>query len=336
MHQDIMVDIREDDIKEMNTDLLAILLYDRTTRKNIIWGTEDYSSLGTEYAANAEIKPHLITGSNSKVIQPRVLKALEQRESRTRDRAEVFTPSWVCNAQNNLVDDQWFGRENVFNASSGTGWTASTEKISFPEKGSKTWKKYVDAKRLEITCGEAPYLVSRYDSVTGETIPVHGLLDRKLRVVTENTETKSEWGFWARHAVEGIYGYEFQGDNLLLARENILYTYIEHYRDRFDEEPDIKVLKDIALVISWNLWQMDGFNYAIPYCKVVEEPIEPTLFDLYPEAMRVPDYASLLDTKGQALCKIRDWRMKETVLYKDIVTAGNKADASGNAGGGKK
>lgn len=28
-----------------------------------------------------------------------------------RDKAEVFTPSWVCNAQNNLVDNQWFGKK---------------------------------------------------------------------------------------------------------------------------------------------------------------------------------------------------------------------------------
>jgi hypothetical protein len=29
--------------------------------------------------------------------------------------AEVFTPSWICNAQNNLIDNTWFGRDNVFN-----------------------------------------------------------------------------------------------------------------------------------------------------------------------------------------------------------------------------
>ena len=83
----------------------------------------------------------------------------------------------------------------------------------------------MDVKRLEITCGEAPYLVSRYDTVTGRTIPIServGLLDRKLRVVHENTGTEAEWKKWARRAVESVYGYEFQGDNLLLARENNL------------------------------------------------------------------------------------------------------------------
>jgi hypothetical protein len=39
---------------------------------------------------------------------------------------------------------------------------------------------------MEISCGEAPYLVSRYDTVSGNIISVDdriGLLDRKLRVV---------------------------------------------------------------------------------------------------------------------------------------------------------
>ena len=53
----------------------------------------------------------------------------------------------------------------------------------------------MDAQRLEISCGEAPYLVSRYDTVMGETIPISqriGLLDRKLRVVSENTDTEEQ------------------------------------------------------------------------------------------------------------------------------------------------
>lgn len=53
-----------------------------------------------------------------------------------------------------------------------------------------TWKSYVKYTRLEMTCGEALYLVSRYDNTTGEYFSVRqrvGLLDRKLRVVGENT-----------------------------------------------------------------------------------------------------------------------------------------------------
>lgn len=316
-------DINEDDINKLDPALLTTLLIDRTTRKNILWGTGDYSKLGVDYDAGAEIKVGLITGRNFKVIQPRVMKAQNKKDGRTRDKAEVFTPSWVCNAQNNMVDELWFGRPDVFNRMKGTDWKATSEPVSFEKKGKRTWKRYVDAKRLEITCGEAPYLVSRYDSVSGKTIPINeriGLLDRKLRVVNENTNNREEWLFWARRAVESIYGYEFQGDNLLLARENVLYTYIEFYKDRFKDEPKVKDMQGIALVISWNLWQMDGFNYAIPYCGVSTEPRQMTIFDFMPDSdIEYFDYSSLADTKGQMLCKVRDWRSKETLLFKELL-----------------
>ena len=330
MQINTILDISENALIKNNNDLLEILLFDRTTRKNILWGTDDYAYLGEEYSASKELKVELITGKNGKIIQPRILKANEQQEGRTRERAEVFTPAWVCNLQNNLIDDQWFGREHVFNTANAKNWTTSTEKIAFPKGNQKTWKKYVDAKRLEITCGEAPYLVSRYDSVTGRIIPVSeriGMLDRKLRIVNENTVTKEEWLKWAKRAIESVYGYEFQGDSLLLARENILFTYIEYYWNRFSEDPSEKNLKEMALIISWNIWQMDGLNYAIPFCKVSTEPQQMTIFDYMQDLELEDDYfdfGSLKDPKGQALCKIRDWRMKETVIYKNIVGGGAK------------
>lgn len=321
MQNETIMDISVNDIIKIDNSLLSILLFDRTTRRNILWATNDYESLGTSYSAGDEITIGLITGENRNVIQPRVWKAMDQKAERTRKRAEVFTSSWVCNHQNNLIDAQWFGRENVFNTAEGTSWKASAGKISFPEKGYKTWKKYVDTKRLEITCGEAPYLVSRYDTVTGKAIPISeriGFLDRKLRVVSENTEGKEEWVKWAKRAIESIYGYEYQGDNLLLARLNVFNTFSEYYRNKFEDEPAYKDLKEVAFIISWNIWQMDGFNYAIPFCEANTEPLQITLYECYPDLWPI-DYSFLTDTKGQALCKIRDWRMKETVLYKNIV-----------------
>lgn len=326
MQNNIVLDVNEDDINKLEPKILSTLLLDRTTRKNILWGTDDYKDLGSEYAAGNPIIGELITGVNAKVIQPRVLKAQEQKRDRTKTRAEVFTPSWVCNKQNNLIDAEWFGGAQPFNVTNGAEWRATSEPVVFAEKGAKTWKKYVDCKRLEITCGEAPYLASRYDTVTGRTIPIPeriGLLDRKLRVVSENTKSKEDWIFWARRAVESIYGYEFQGDNLLLARENILYTYIEYFHHQFDDEPGLKELLQIALVISWNLWQMDGFNYAIPYCEKPDEPRQMTIFDFITDFDDF-DYTSLSDPKGQELCKIRDWRSKVTIQFKKLVGGSHK------------
>lgn len=87
---------------------------------------------------------------------------------------------------NNYCDEEWFYRKNVFNILQDKQWDITQEKILFPPN--KTWRQYIDSRRLEITCGEAPYIASRYDTSTGEAIPIRdriGILDRKLRIINE-------------------------------------------------------------------------------------------------------------------------------------------------------
>lgn len=270
------IDIIEDDIAKINPRLLKILLKDKTTGNNILWCTKDYEENGPEYDEHSQILPELITYNNSRVIQPRAAKAKAVQEMRIRKRAEVFTPSWICNAQNNRVDEAWFGKPNVFNTPDGTEWITSKEKIIFEDK-QKSWKAYVDAKRLEITCGEAPYLVSRYDTTTGVLVPLYdriGIFDRKMRVINENCLDDVSWLKWSRRALKSVFGYEFQGDSVLIARENLLYDYIDYYKGRFNEEPPFEILRDVANIIAWNIWQMDGLKYVVPYSCHEEESIE--------------------------------------------------------------
>lgn len=178
--------------------------------------------------------------------------------------------------------------------------------------------EYVDARRLEITCGEAPYLVSRYDTVTGSPIPIShriGLLDRKLRVVSENTSSEEAWIRWAIRAFQATYGFEFQGDNVVIARENLLTTFIEYYVDRFDKEPDLKLIKKIATIISWNIWQMDGLTYAAPYSKseVKNEYAQMTLFELL--GMEMPEE----NTTESTYCKVFDWRANHSLEFRSMI-----------------
>ena len=138
------------------------------------------------------------------------------------------------------------------------------QKVTFPKN--KTWKDYVRDKRLEMACGEAPYITSRYDTTTGAFIPVNeriGILDRKLRVINENVNTSGEWLKAAQTAFMSTYAYEWQGDSLLLAREAMLFTFIENYTLKFGKEPLLKSIKYIAYIISWNVWQMDGIKGVI-------------------------------------------------------------------------
>ena len=272
------IDVLEDEIEKISPQLLQILLKDNSTSRhygrdvNIIWATNDYESMGDGYHFTDEIKPELITGCNGLVIRPRARKSDEEQQRRITDKAEVFTPTWICNKQNNLVDEAWFGRPDIFNTEKDNGgihtWTTSSEKISFPETKGHSWQDYVCAPRMEMACGEAPYITSRYDATQCNKL-IHvknrvGFLDRKLRIVGENTTAPDEWLIWAFNALHATYGFEWQGDNLLLAREAVLYTFIEHFEAKFSTQLDARTLENAAFIISWNIWQMDGIKCVVP------------------------------------------------------------------------
>ena len=107
------IDIKENDLLKIDRSLLEILLKDKTTGKNIIWATDNYSKYGELYTSEKEIKIELITSRHGGVIKPRVEKSKEEQQQRVRQKAEVFTPSWICNMQNNKVNEEWFGRRII-------------------------------------------------------------------------------------------------------------------------------------------------------------------------------------------------------------------------------
>lgn len=313
----LQADISETVFFQQYPEILEALLKDHTTQLNIFWATDSYANLGQGFQFSDSITIEHIIGEHGMVIRPRALKTREEQVGRTKDMAEVFTPSWVCNAQNNLVDEAWFGHKDSFNREddSTKSWKATEAPVAFPE--GKTWKDYVRAIRMEITCGEAPYLVSRYDTTTGEMIPLAqriGMLDRKLRVVSENTTTSGEWLVMAQEAYKNIYGYEWQGDNLLLAREALLISFVEYYQAKFGKMPLRKSIQYIAYIISWNIWQMDGLKGVVPNsCKdgvVVKEQ------DLFGETTRT-EYCEgcrqdNIRKHNGIYCLIRDWGLKDS------------------------
>lgn len=280
-------DITEDDILAWCPSLLDALLVDHATGGNIIWATDSHEGLGAGYGSDEQILPRLVTGERRGTVRPRVTKAKEEQARRTKGKAEVFTPSWICNMQNNVVDRAWFGSvwESWAEATSGSpfndevdggrGWEPTSGDVAFPdepsaagEDGTRSWQDYIRANRMEMACGEAPYLASRYDTTTGETIPIDrriGLLDRKLRIVKENTWDDDEgWREWALRALKSCYGFEYQGDSLLIARENMLYDWADSYRDRLGHVPSVEECLEVADIVSWNIFQMDGFTYCVP------------------------------------------------------------------------
>ena len=294
--------------------VLGLLLEDKSTKKNIIWATDTYEEYGEGFTDKVQMDAVLLRNYTD-VIYPRIQKSQETQALRTRKKAEVFTPAWLCNRMNNNLDEDWFGRKNVFNIEAEDhSWTVNDGKIEFGEN--KKWQDYVDSRQLEITCGEAPYLVSRYDVSTGElinpTMRRIGLLDRKLRIVNENTETYEEWLKWTIRAFEASYGYEYQGDNVLIARINLLLTFVEYYVERWEKQPDEKLLQQIANRISWNIWQMDGLKDTVPLGKPYEEFHQMTLFDMFGTDDEKDDAPEAVP------CRIFNWRSRTSLRFMDL------------------
>ena len=296
------------------SNLLKLLLKDKTTKQNIIFATSVYRTDENPIKETDQMTETILRGFNSCEIQPRVLKSQEQQQERTRAKAEVFTPSWICNKMNNHCDEEWFGRTGIFNIELENGWKVTNSPVPFEHEGD--WMKYIDSKRLEITCGEAPYIVSRYDAATGDLIEIRkriGILDRKLRVVNENTDNEADWFKWVLRAYQSVYGYEFQGDNLLIARINLLVTFVDYMQDRWGRVPTDTELRKIANVIVWNLWQMDGMTGTVPFGKPKEQYHQYSLFDFV-----VVDEANDVEKQPDKECRIYDWRSDRSLTYRSI------------------
>lgn len=236
----------EDSIRETMPEILDILLLDRTKStknkdRNIIWANDNYIKYSSNlYSAKREILPSLITGHLRYIVKPRAKKDIDVKKKRTKANAEVFTPIWVVEKQIDEIIDS-FKTDDLF---------------SFINR---TW--------LEITAGEAPYITSRYDVETGELLEIQkrvGFLDRKLMRINNSINNKKDWQNYVKMAYKSSYGFEWNGDSILIARENLLLSYRDYYINKWNEEPSYEWFYDIAIIISYNIFQMDGINYTVP------------------------------------------------------------------------
>ncbi len=318
-------------------EALDLLLADKTTRRNILFATNAYAD-GLSGINAATPIPEAFVLRTPPPICPRVAKSRTAQSERTRRNAEVFTPVWICNRMNNHLDTEWFGREHLFNreyrpdANDAPRWRATRNPIPFSDPDG--WRRYVDSRRIEITCGEAPFIVSRYDAATGRPIPLKsriGILDRKLRVVNENTTDETEWMRWTIRAFQSVYGFEYQGDNLLIARANLLITFAENVQARWNRPATRSELRKVANVIAWNFWQMDGTTDETQTCEEIESPFLPGL-EAYAEREHTPIQQDLFGADWEERdpeppppcwsatkpCVIFDWRSRRPVIYRTI------------------
>lgn len=310
------IDILEDRLLRDEPGLLEVLLVDHSTQKNIFWATDSYVAEGDGYGWHDSITVSAITGKHGSIIMPRALKTRDEQLRRSRQMAEVFTPAWLVKKMNDAIDDEW------------------NRALDRLEGEMESWQRYVLTMELEISCGEAPFLTSRYDTVTAEPIPIDervGLLDRKLKRVNEEASDE-EWTRWALLALAHVYGYEWQGDNLLLAREALLATFVDYHEQRFSCRPAQDIIRKAAEIIAWNVWQMDGLKAVVPASCHDEKTVEAGLFEtietITPCAGCQKD--DVLQHNGQQ-CRLRRWLPSATetpdsfeCYYTDFITKKHK------------
>ena len=81
------VDILENNIYKLDKEILSILLYDHTTKENIMWATDNYQSNGSDYHEGLPIKIELITGKNGSIIKPRIKKSSNEKKKKNKGKS---------------------------------------------------------------------------------------------------------------------------------------------------------------------------------------------------------------------------------------------------------
>ena len=232
-----------------NSSILNILLKDKTTNKNIL-NTNNNS---------------FIPYSSIPELVPRSLRDKKVNKDRSKSKEEIFTPIKIMSQMNTMVLKDWF---------------ESTSKNK-DNNSTNIFEEYIDSTQMEITCGEGVFLCTRYNSETGEIIKLKnrvGLLDHKLHKLvdsffnrnTDKIKSKDLFYSYLIRIAKSMYGYEYQGDSLMMARINNLMSYIEHYYCVFEEEMDGGIVEELTDIISWNIFQMDGLTQCIPQKEVIK------------------------------------------------------------------
>ena len=151
------------------------------------------------------------------------------------------------------------------------------------------------------------------------------LAKKKLKIVSKFCHNKKDWLFWAKEAFKASYGYEWQGDNVLLARENLLYTLIDYYKVKFKRPPTLKVQEEFAEIISWNIFQMDGLRYVVPMSCHHESKIIPGERTLFEETLDTVEKHECEGCKynrpnkhNGKYVRIMDWNRNRTVKFVDL------------------
>ena len=86
---------------------------------------------------------------------------------------------------------------------------------------------------------------------------------------------------------------------------------------KFGHKPDLSLLKQIARIISWNIWQMDGITLTAPFSESPRVITQISIFDFIDL-----DEEEKEQEKEPIPCKIFDWRSNNSLEFKSMIKGG--------------
>lgn len=131
-----------------------------------------------------------------------------------------------------------------------------------------------------------------------------------------------QWIGFSLTALKSIYGFEFQGDNLILARINMFLSYLDYYEWKFNELPHKELMIKVADIISWNLWQMDGLKMVVPFsCHNEQQSIQTSLFEeVAPKEEKCIGCKTKDMTKHNGIYScVMDWKNDKIIRFIDVM-----------------
>lgn len=251
-----------------NKHVINELMADQTTGENITWGVQP--SYIQRVAAHEFIKyqdlKRIARGHNRNVHYP--LPSNYRYFINAGIPEELLNPNYVSDGSRKTI----------------------THEVSFLRK-----------KWMEADCAEGFTLATVYAPASGRILPVNertGFIDIKLNLISRLCDSPDAWIILARYAVGSCYGFEVNGDNLFLTRINVLSSILDFFKNKFDSPLNFQEVEEFANIISWNIFQLDGYTHSIPH------------FILKDKSIAYAPIVEPSDSKHSAVPHIYDWERK--------------------------
>lgn len=129
--------------------------------------------------------------------------------------------------------------------------------------GKTIWEDFIQYTILESNCGEGDEISHRFTPKTRTFVPIEdraGLLDIRLKIIFAQSRSIT-WFPWTKRAYRHIYAYDMAGELVYITRKKLLDTFIDFCRYYKNVMPGNNEIHQIALILSYNIWQMDPETY---------------------------------------------------------------------------